>query len=383
MRSPPTVLVGGAENAVSAARALRARGVRVVAVAEDRAPVHRSRGVIPARVGERVDEASLEAWFAAHGARHEGSVLIPLSDHALQFVVQRHAALGAAFRVARLDPEVVAAMLDKRRTVELAEAAGVPAPRQWSAESADDLDRFVDEIVFPVVVKPRRTYELIRLMARKFLWAHDRDELHEAMQVLSRIEGGFSVNEFVPGPDSQLSSYYALRDQGRVLCEFTKRIERRYPTNEGGATLHRMEQKDEAMRLGRAFFAHIGLEGLGNVEFKFDPRDGRTKLIECNHRLTAATELVQRSGIDIVGAVYDQALGRPTTASSSFDERWFWYPVRDLQSARSQSARAMLDWCTVPLRRPVLPFFRLDDPVPAWVHARNGAQAFLRRRRGA
>ena len=48
---------------------------------------------------------------------------------------------------------------------------------------------------------------------------------------------------------------------------------------------------------------------MGNVEFKRDTRDGRLKLIECNHRFTAANELVRRAGIDLARIAYDRACG--------------------------------------------------------------------------
>jgi predicted ATP-grasp superfamily ATP-dependent carboligase len=142
-----------------------------------------------------------------------------------------------------------------------------------------------------------------------------------------------------------------------------------------------MYDDERAVELGRRLFAHICLEGLGNVEFKHDVRDGQLKLIECNHRLTAATELIQRSGVDIVGAVYEQAVGRPEPFAGPSHMRWMWYPGNDLLSAAGISRRAVADWLTVPLRRPVLPYWHPSDPGPSLQHTFSWLRDYVARRR--
>jgi predicted ATP-grasp superfamily ATP-dependent carboligase len=353
----------------------------VVVVAERRAPAHVVRGVRSEAVGDAVDEAALAAFFADRAGRWEGAALLPLSDVALRFVAGRYAELGERFQVARLVPEVVHAMLDKRRTLELAIEAGIPAPRQWELTEPGAVATVVSALTFPVIVKPRHTYELVRRSGRKFLWAHDPGGLEAALAAVADLPGGVTISEFVPGPDTRLGSYNAIRHEGRVLGEFTKRVLRRHPTNEGPATLHRMADVPEAAALGRRFFEHVGLEGLGNVEFKLDERDGTWKLIECNHRLTAAAELIQRSGLDVVGALYRQAVGDPVGFGGEPADRWYWYPVNDLRAASAVSRRAVAGWCAMPFRRPVLPYAHLDDPRPSLRHGANELRAALNRRR--
>ena len=213
------------------------------------------------------------------------------------------------------------------------------------------------------------------------------EELRDGLQALSDLPGGAVLLEFVPGGDDLLSSYYALRHDEQELLSFTKRVVRRRPTNEGPATLHEMVDLPATAEAGARFFKAIGLEGLGNVEFKLDRRTDSLKLIECNHRLTAATALVQSSGIDLVGAVYRQADGiavEEIVGSTDSAQRLMWYPVEDLRSAMRIGPAEVASSLSTAFKRPVLPYWQLTDPAP-WLQAianrvRNRSARLLGRR---
>ncbi len=378
--APPALLVGGADNAVAAARCLVDQGVRVVTVAEDRSPAHRVRGVLPARLGEEVTEAAIEDWFASEGQKWSGSVVIPLSDPSLMYHAVHYDELKKSHLPSLIKPDILKAMLDKQTTAELANEIGIPTPKQWSLSSAEDLETFIDEVTFPVLIKPRATYELSSRTGRKFLRASNVDELAAGVRELADLPQGIMVMEFVPGSDALLSSYYALRQDGRILGEFTKRVYRRHPMNEGPATVHEMIHLESTAEAGRRFFDGLGLEGIGNVEFKLDERDGQLKLIECNHRITAAAELIQRSGIDLVTAVYQQARGMTVDLGQPDRDAWYWYPFGDFKAARQISKGEMLRWATMPMKRPALPYLRLNDPGPTMQNTANWARSFIGRR---
>lgn len=368
--------MGGSENAVAAARALLRRGVAVHSLAHDRAPVHVSRGVSPHPIGDRLDETSFANGL---GRVPDGSVLIPLSDDALLLFADRYEDLTRRFRPAHLVPETVRAMLDKQRTVEIAARAGLGTPRQWIVDRESDID--LSGVEFPVIVKPRRTFELAVRRGVKFLRVGDEHELSNALRELSDLPGGVVVVEFVPGGDHLLSSYNTLRSDGRTVLEFTKRIERRYPTSEGGGTLHEMVDLPATAAAGRRFFDAIDVDGFANVEFKLDTRDGELKLIECNHRLTAATELMERCGLPASEAVYRQAAGLDLDDLTGLvpEQRWYWYPVRDLREARRLGFPAVLSALSMIVRRPVFPYWRASDPMPSLREAANRLEATLAR----
>ncbi len=379
----PALLLGGADNLVAAARCLVADGIEVVTIAEPSAPGHRVRGVTARPLPGEVTEVALVEWFEANGAEWEGAVLIALSDPAMHFVVHHHDALRARFAPATLDPDVMDAVLDKQRTVELAEQHGIAAPRLWQVDDRADIDLVLDEVVYPVIVKPRHTYELVRRRGRKYLSASNATQLRAQAEELFDLPGGFMVSEFIPGPDSLLTSYNAVvADDGTTIVEFTKRVERRFPVNEGPGTLHQMVHLPATVEVGRRFFEALEVRGVANVEFKLDTRDGQLKVIECNHRMTAALPLIHAAGIPLASIVYRQALGDVEPIEVTPDERWYWYPWGDLKAVRSTAGFNPLDWVKVLPRRAVKPYWSMSDLGPTIANSRNKIGGMVARKIG-
>lgn len=376
---PPVILLGGAENAVACARRFVADDIETVVVQADRAPALRCRGVVRQPLGSRLEAADVVRWLNGPGLDWKGAVVIPLSDQALLAVVEHHPAIREHYRPAVLDPAVVAAMLDKQRTLELARAAGVDAPKQWLIPESGP-ESLIDELDFPVILKPRRNFELLAVAGCKYLHAGSPTEFARHVAIMAELPSGYVVNEFIPGGDELLTSYNAVRaPDGRTLVEFTKRVDRRYPPNEGGATFHELVDLPLTAAAGRQFFEQVGVIGMGNVEFKTDPRTGQLKLIECNHRITAAIRLAQDKGIDVAGTVYLQALDRPAPPASPEWGATLWYPVRDLRSWR-RSGDGVRSWWSRP-KSSRFPYWSPSDPGPSLSLWTRTAMAYVRRLR--
>ncbi|MEK6271333.1 MAG: hypothetical protein AABM42_01625 [Actinomycetota bacterium] len=101
-------------------------------------------------------------WLAESAPR--GAVLLPCNDEALDLIVRHRATLeGLGYVPVEADDEVLAAMLDKEKTYELARRAGVPTPRTWTIASGGDLDTSIEEIGYPCALKPLHTHLFARV----------------------------------------------------------------------------------------------------------------------------------------------------------------------------------------------------------------------------
>ena len=167
-----------------------------------------------------------------------------------------------------------------------------------------------------------------------------------------------------------LTSYYTYRaPDGGKLFEFTKSIIRRWPVNRGNACYHRTGWLPETAAAGVKFFDAVGLKGLGNIEFKSDPRDGKLKIIEVNARFTAAQELVRRAGLPIDLIIYCHLTGQPIPAFRlTPKELRLWYPLRDFLGfleLRKRGELSFWGWLkSVTTTAHVFPLVSLSDPLP-------------------
>jgi D-aspartate ligase len=182
------------------------------------------------------------------------------------------------------------------------------------------------------------------------------------------------ATEIIPGADDQFFSYYSYIDeQGEPLLHVTKRKLRQYPIWFGSGCFHTTTWDPEAAELGLRFFEGVGLRGLGNVEFKRDARDGRLKLIECNHRFTAATGLLRAAGADLPLFVYNKLMDRPLPQIEGYKtDLTMWYPTRDVRAMlayRRHGQITIRSWARSVMGRHHYPVGSTSDLRPALLNS--------------
>ncbi len=371
---PPVIIIGGNDNALSLARGFGRRGIDVYVVNQPNADVAKSRFV---KVVELPDHPSFEDaaadWLCGTNSDHlQQSVLLAASDEGLSILAKYHELLSQRFLLDLCNPVAQLQMLDKLDTYLLARKAGVPTPKFWQVSTQDDLAKLRDELVYPIIVKPVLSHVFQQKFHTKFIVADNFEQLAEAFGVAADANIDVLLVEKIPGPDTQLCSYYTWLDEyGNTAFDFTKRIIRRYPVNMGLATYHVTDHVEGVKEHAVKLFRHVELQGLANAEFKYDARDGVLKLIECNARFTAANGLVARAGIDLGALVYNRLTGLPLPPLDDFrDGLTLWDPMRDFKAfleLRRSGELTLLDWLRSVSRWHCFPGFDLMDPRPGLV----------------
>jgi predicted ATP-grasp superfamily ATP-dependent carboligase len=369
----PAVLLGGENIAVSAARSLSREGARVYALGDASDPVRASRHChefvdVGARKG--VADRYLE-WLSSHGPR-EGAVL-PCDDDGLEMIARNRAQLVAwGYSPIEADDDVLLAMLDKDRTYELSRKAGVPTPRTATVRTYEEAMVAADKFSYPCALKPLSSHEFAQHFGilKKVLLVDSREELLREFERTLEVGVEMLVTEIVPGGDDQYFSFYSYLDEhGEPLYHFCKRKLRQWPVHFGLTTYHLSIWDERVAELGLKFFQGVGLRGVGNVEFKLDPRDGEYKIIECNHRFTAASDLVRHVGIDMPLIAYRRALGLPVEPVRGYRVGVrMWHPVEDLRSLRGYREEGSLTvggWVKSLMHRQHFPLLSMDDPGPS------------------
>ncbi len=366
---PGVILLGGAGSALSAARSLAGQAhVTVLGAHADAVRVSRSCDqFVDLGRGQGVQERWLN-WLARRAAPSE--VLLACNDDGLELVATHRAQLKEmGYRPGESRDEVVLAMLDKEETYALARRNNVPCPNSVSIRSEADIAAALETATFPCAVKPLHSHLFARHFTSKLFVAQDRRELFELLTLTQGLELEVMVTEIIPGPDNAFVSYYSyLDEQGIPLFHFTKRKIRGYPTHFGNWCYQVTGWDEEAAELGLRFFQSVRLHGVGNVEFKRDARDGRLKLIECNHRFTASNEILRRAGVDIPRLAYARAAGQDFAIDGFREGVHLWHPVEDLAALISYHKTGEVSgrqWFASLLHRQHFPVFNLADPLPS------------------
>lgn len=301
-----------------------------------------------------------------------GAVLLACSDAGIELLIEHREELAERFVLDVSNPSAQRCLLSKLATYAAAADAGVPTPRFWPVRDEETVRAHEADYVYPLIVKPLFSHHFQRVFHEKFFRVTGYDELLEAYARVLEHDIDVVLLEEIPGPDDRLCSYYTYIDEdGRPLCDFTKRVIRRYPENRGPACYHITDWNPEARDLGLRLFRHVGLRGVGNVEFKRDDRDGQLKVIECNARFTAGNALLAASGYDIALFVYNRLSGadQPPLLGRGYElGLHYWFPVQDAYAFRELKAKGQIGWggwLRSLAHRQVTPYFRWDDPLPA------------------
>ena len=358
-------------NALSVARSLGRRGVPVYLL-EDAPSSHSryARRLAPPPASDR-KESWVRFLLGPESGPLGGAVLLSCSDVGIELLMEHRDALAERFVLDISDVTAQRRLLDKLSTYEAAREAGVATPLFWTAADVDELLDRRGEYVYPLVLKPLYSHRFQAVFGDKFFRVEDLDGLVAAYRRAKAHDLDVVLLEEIPGPDDRLCSYYTYIDEdGEPLADFTKRIIRRYPENRGLACYHVTDWNPEVRELGLRLFRHVGLRGVGNVEFKRDHRDGLLKVIECNARFTAGNPVLAASGYDLALFVYNRLTGmpQPQLRGREYAEGLhLWFPRQDLHAfleLRSKGRLTLPGWLASLAHRQVVPFFSWDDPVP-------------------
>jgi predicted ATP-grasp superfamily ATP-dependent carboligase len=317
--------------ALGVVRALGEAGVRVVVLHYDRRDMaHVSRHASEEHTvpPPQTHEAEFVDAVDAHVARLGGGVVFPASDESAAAASRHKARLERRGCVVAAPPwEVARNFIEKRRTYELAGAAGVPTPVSRVVSSAAEAREVAAQVGFPLLVKPSQSHLFYERFHRKMVPVSSAAELVRHVEEARRAGLEVVLQELVPGPDTDVVNYNAYRAGGEAVVEFTARQLRKAPPHLGSPRVVRSERVPEVLEPGRATLRAIGFEGYACTEFKRDARDGRYRLLDVNGRHNLSGLLAVRCGINFPLLHYRHlALGEVPRAAG-FTEDVYWVDV--------------------------------------------------------
>ena len=296
------LVIGGNDRGLCIARSLGRKGVPVWVTTPPQERVARfsryARRALPWTNGGREEQA---AYLLDLAERHrlDGWVLFPTDDETVALLSQFRPELSRRFRVTTPDWNVVRWAYDKRLTYHLAAAEGIDYP--WTLYPACEADLEAADCPFPVILKPAIKSGANRFTVDKAWPAQNRNFLLTRYRQATRLVPPdlILVQEMIPGGGEAQFSFTALCSEGRTLSSVTARRTRQYPIDFGHSSSF-VETLDapDIERPARQWLAAIRYTGIVEVEFKYDFRDRRHKLLDVNPRIWTWASLCARAGVD-------------------------------------------------------------------------------------
>jgi D-aspartate ligase len=364
------LVLGGSHGALAVVRSLGRHGIPVWFASDDNVLARLSRHARKGLSWPGPNAAGATDFLLELGRRHGlfGWVLVPCADEEARLISQNHAALARMFRLRTPSWETMRWAYDKHRMNERAAALGLNLPRSFSAASRQDL---VDaDVRFPAILKPAVKHHGNAFTLAKAWRADDRAALLARYDDAVALVGADAVvvQELIPGRGAAQFSYAALWDRGRPVASLTARRSRQYPIDFGYTstfveTIARADVEHAACR----FLDSLGYDGLVEVEFKYDARDGALKLLDVNARAWTWIALGERAGVDFPHLFWRLAMGEAVPSVRGAPGVGWMHASRDIVAACQEMAAGYLaprDYLAS-LRGPLqFAAFAADDPLP-------------------
>ncbi|POX41764.1 ATP-grasp domain-containing protein [Streptomyces sp. Ru73] len=315
---------------VGAIRSLGRLGVPMYAITEDRyTPAAASRylhGRFVWPTTGREDPERLVDGLLRIGRRiGRPSVLIPTDEEAAVLIAEHADVLGDRFLFPRTPPGLARRVASKQGLHELCTEHGVPSPRAAFPRTQADIEEFAGRACFPVVAKNREAFQrrsrpAVNGTTRIADAAHLRHLARDWGQQPSVI-----LQEYLPREDAEDWIVHAYFDaDSAALAMFTGVKVRSWPPHAGMTACAYVVDNPDLAELSAQFIKRIGFSGIVDLDWRYDRRDRRYKLLDFNPRMGAQFRLFENeAGVDVVRAQHLDLTGRAVPEAEQRDGHRF------------------------------------------------------------
>lgn len=315
---PPVIVLNLFHSGLGIVRQLAGRGVRVVGLsAHPRAYGTFTRLCQVRAAPDSQTQPKELAEFLLNAAFHwQGAIIFPTRDADVLFLNRFRCDLERHYKLAIPSTESLLRVMNKAMLAEIASAEGIPVPRTVAVSDAVELKQGAEEVGFPCVVKPvssvhwrlGNNWKLVG--SRKAFRVNSLPELQQEYERVSDASSELLLQQWIPGATDQLVVWGGYLRPGSDPVYFTARKTIQSPEEFGTGCVVENESIPELLEPSLRLCRALGYEGIAEIEYKRDARDGRFKLIEINPRHWDWHQLGNASGINLTWTAYCHLSGR-------------------------------------------------------------------------
>lgn len=265
------------------------------------------------------------------------AILIPTSDDTSLFVATHREQLKDRYLFQNNSQELIETLISKEGMHGLAKANGIPVPDISFPQSFADIEAYIDSGgKFPVMLKAIDGTRLFKRTGKKMVIVPTAEALVNSFRELD--EPGFPnlmLQEYIPGDDDQIYIFNGyFNRESECLVGFTGHKIRQFPVHVGCASLGIATWNQQVADMTTSFMRAIGYQGILDIGYRFDARDGQYKVLDINPRVGQAFRMfVAENDLDVVRALYLDLGGQELPVSKPREGRRWMIEDLDLISS--------------------------------------------------
>jgi predicted ATP-grasp superfamily ATP-dependent carboligase len=247
------------------------------------------------------------------------SVLIPTDDETCIFLAKNAQRLKERFIFPDVTADVICSLTSKRELYSLAKRHGVPTAEISFPQSRKDISDFIEKSAFPIVAKAIHGWQW-RGRGGNTIIINTPRELFERYEA---AHPNLILQEYIPGGDGADWMFNGYFDKkSKCLFGYTGRKIRQWPLRGGITTLGLCSRNEALEHTAKKFMTAIGYSGVVDMDFRYDARDRKYKLLDVNPRVGSTFRLfVSSNGNDVSRALYNDLTGKHSSPGTVHDGR--------------------------------------------------------------
>jgi D-aspartate ligase len=312
------------------------------------------------------------------------SILIPTTDEGTILLADYADILSESYIFPKMSPQLVRALTSKKQMYFTAKKYNVATPEACFPQSKDDVKAYVEYAAFPIMLKGISGRVTFRRSGKKMFIARTKEELFELYgRYEDRSNPNFMLQEYIPGGEDSVWMFNGYFDK-RSECLFgiTGRKIRQAPAYTGATSLGVCLKNDIIAKTTRHLMRSIGYEGILDIGYRYDKRDGKYKVLDINPRIGSTFRLfVGNNGLDVARVAYLDLTRQHVPSSKTMVGRKWLVEDADLASSikyyRDKNL-TLTKWASSLRNVQETAWFSVDDLFPFFAMCKMGLHDFFR-----
>ncbi len=367
-KQPGAIVLGGNFVGLGIVRSLGAHGIYSWVIDSDRSKSIAQFSKYTKRFIETREPIAQLLLREAQESNLQGCVIFAVTDEYVEAISDNHQTLSLIFKLTSPPPEITKYALDKRLTHEKADELGIAKPWTLSARSFAEIE--TSNLPYPVILKPAINHHFFPLTNIKVLSVASSAELQQRYAQMSQYipPDEIMIQENIPGNGANQFSFCGVCKDGYAYAALVARRRRQFPVEFGNASSFVETTPQPVVEdAGRRFLQDINFNGMAEIEFKFDARDGKYKILDFNPRPWGWHTIGKAAGMDFAYLLWQQESGAAVAQINGHPQAAWIREITDfvaILKSRDRAAEIKALFHALRSSRVTLAGFSLGDPLP-------------------
>ena len=233
-------------------------------------------------------------------------VLMPIGEMTTNFITSHEDEFKKYVKLACAPRNIYIKAFNKQTTFDQAMKSGIPCP--YTRQSGQDIEDYLKNAHFPIIIKPRQGLGSIGFHKFK-----TEQEFRERLADPAFNVDDYVVQEFVHF-ENRIGTNLFVDAKGNICTSYAVDVLRWFPIDAGAGVLIQTVDAHEVLQYAGKLLQDLGWQGFANVAFMIEKESGEPRLLEINGRIPASVKMAYMCGCNISRQFLEMIYGEEVTA---------------------------------------------------------------------